>query len=126
MPGENVIEALGREFPMHRELALILKVPADVREIGAHSFSSDSTPASSFEGCFRLGLPFPENVPDYAIGLVRGNCILVDRGRGIIVMGEVNKESGWAGFEINLRRALEISPPEGSLLILGDDVEKVI
>lgn len=123
-----MIEALGRVFPIPRELALLLKVPADVAQINSCSFSSDRIPASSFEGCFVLNLPVPENIPDYAIGLTLNgrNCILVDRGRGIIVMGEVNEESGWAGFEINLRRALEISPPEGSLLILSDDVEKVI
>ena len=127
MPGEKVIEAFEREHPLGKELIQLLRVPADITELGRLSFSTDSTSATVFEGCFLLGLPTPDNIPDYAIAISgRNNCILVDKRRGIIVMGKIDSESGFAGFEINLQRAIDNAPNEGSLLLISDEVEKTI
>lgn len=127
MPGEKVIEALGRDFKIGMELAQLLRVPADISELGPLSFSTDSTPATAFEGCFLLGLPLPDDIPDYAIAITsRGNCILVDQRRCVIVMGEVGHDSGFAGFEVNLRRALDEAPAEGNILLLSDEIERTV
>jgi hypothetical protein len=126
MPGEKVIEVLSMLSPVSRELAQLLRVPADAVPIGECSFSTDSTAASSLEGCFLVGLPLPKNIPDYAIALSGRNCILVDMRRRIAVMGEASKEGGWVGFEMNLQKALEVAPREGQVLLVNDELEKFV
>jgi len=127
MKGEEVSEALGRDHLLGEGLARLLEVPDGIREIGPLSFSTGSMSATALEGCFLLGLPLPEGIPHYAIALSqKGNCILIDKRRRIIVMGEVGGRSGFSGFEINLLMALDEAPQEGRMLLLSEEVERSV
>ncbi len=96
---QNVIAALSSRGPLGKDAVEALGIPPALQDSGDGgfpSFSSDvSFSASALGGCFFLGLPLPERLPDYAIALSEKGgsvyCTLLDSRRRIIVNAMVGK-----------------------------------
>ncbi|MBU0532227.1 MAG: hypothetical protein ABH983_00785 [Candidatus Micrarchaeota archaeon] len=113
---KNCIEALEISGPISDELRKKLNLPNKLyAKPGVLSFTSE--PEGSMVGLMEAlltGMPIPENLPDYGIEInARGSItygLLVDKTRGIIVMGDIMSaydESGnWEFFMMGLDEAM--------------------
>jgi hypothetical protein len=136
---EAVVRSLNRIGPLDPQDEHALALPEllfDVGREGMESYSSDpELSASSFEGCFYLGLPLPERIPDYALSLsMRGSalrCTLVDRRRGILVnaqVGSAGEEGDWSALTVAVRSALRARKSAGDARFIkaGEDAAEPV